>query len=176
MTLLDRLQRVTEVPILLLAADPAGIGEAAHRWEAAGLCARAVRGWKMRTVTALFDEISSALQFPLYFGENWAAFDECLTGLALPPQAQLGGIVLAIADADQLLVDADVPEFGNLLLSLVDAHAAFSRAVALGQSWDRPPIAFHVVLACTSYQINALRSMLERVVDMSVIETVHLDM
>ena len=30
---------------------------------------------------AFFREISSALRFPYYFGNNWAALDECLTDL-----------------------------------------------------------------------------------------------
>src|SRR5262249_52404434 len=42
---------------------------------------RVIRGRKSRTVRAFFDEVSAALQFPYYFGENWAAFDECITDL-----------------------------------------------------------------------------------------------
>lgn len=46
-----------------------------------GTVARVVRGKKSRTVSHFFDEISAALQFPYYFGENWAALDECLADL-----------------------------------------------------------------------------------------------
>src|SRR5688500_5282014 len=42
---------------------------------------RTVRGKKSRTVSAFFDEVSAALQFPYYFGENWAAFDEMIVDL-----------------------------------------------------------------------------------------------
>jgi hypothetical protein len=37
-----------------------------------------LRGKKMTTIQSAFDEIGAAFQFPWYFGENWAAFDECL--------------------------------------------------------------------------------------------------
>src|SRR5947209_1850287 len=46
---------------------------------------RVIRGRKARTKSALFDEFAAALQFPYYFGENWDAFDECLTDLSWLP-------------------------------------------------------------------------------------------
>jgi hypothetical protein len=57
----------------------------------------------MRTVEALFDEVGAALPFPYYFGENWAALDECITDLEwVPPRA---GYVLVLAEADMVLDD-----------------------------------------------------------------------
>ena len=52
--------------------------ELAWRLDGNGTSARILRGWKMRTVTKMFDEFGAAMQFPYYFGENWPAFDECL--------------------------------------------------------------------------------------------------
>lgn len=38
-------------------------------------------GEKMETKSELFDELSSQLEFPDYFGRNWDAVDECLQDL-----------------------------------------------------------------------------------------------
>ena len=49
---------------------------------------RVVRGHKATTEPAFFDECAAAWQFPYYFGENWDAFEECLTDLEwLPAEA-----------------------------------------------------------------------------------------
>src|SRR6266852_9437625 len=61
---------------------------------------RFLRGMKMTTVSALFDEFAAALQFPSYFGENWDAFDECLTDLDWLPAE---GYVLLITNSTHLL-------------------------------------------------------------------------
>ena len=45
------------------------------------LSVKLLRGDKMRSWQALFDEISAALQFPYYFGENLNAFDECVADI-----------------------------------------------------------------------------------------------
>ena len=40
-----------------------------------------IRGKRCQTEDDLFHEISASFQFPWYFGENWAALDECLCDL-----------------------------------------------------------------------------------------------
>ena len=40
-----------------------------------------IRGKRCKTEDDFFREISAAFQFPYYFGENWAAMDECLCDL-----------------------------------------------------------------------------------------------
>jgi len=42
---------------------------------------RFVRGMRMTKVQDLLHEWAAALQFPYYFGDNWAAFEECLAEL-----------------------------------------------------------------------------------------------
>ena len=76
---------------------------------------RVVRGSRMRTRTALFDEVSAALQFPIHFGDNWDALADCLGDLGW-----LGGpalVVLAIAEADRVGADATdvLPTFASVL-------------------------------------------------------------
>jgi Barstar (barnase inhibitor) len=42
-----------------------------------------VRRWKASTEDSFFAEVGAALQFPDYYGENWAATAECLGDLDL---------------------------------------------------------------------------------------------
>jgi hypothetical protein len=157
MTILEQLCHVAEAPLLLVAADAAALAAAVDRWGAAGLTACIARGRKMRTVTGLFDEVAAAMQFPPYFGENWAAFDECLADLSLPPRPQLKGLVLVILEAQEVLADEDAAEFATFIHTLVGAHESYSRPVSLGEAWDRPPIPFHVVFGCPAGSIDGLR-------------------
>jgi hypothetical protein len=130
---------------LLFTADRHAIGTALLGWARDGLTARAVRGRKMRTLAGLFDEFAAALQFPLYFGENKDAFDECIAEMdALPAGA---GYVVLITEPDQVLADAAVGDLAWLVDSLANAAEAWARPIDLGESWDRPAVPFHVVLA-----------------------------
>ena len=40
-----------------------------------------LRGSRCTNEVTFFHEISASFQFPWYFGENWAAFDECICDL-----------------------------------------------------------------------------------------------
>lgn len=40
-----------------------------------------IRGKRCKTEDEFFNEVSASFQFPYYFGENWAAMDECLCDL-----------------------------------------------------------------------------------------------
>ncbi len=46
-----------------------------------GTYAAYLRGKRCRTKASFFREISAAMQFPAYFGENWDALSECLRDL-----------------------------------------------------------------------------------------------
>ena len=73
------------------------------RWEYAlahpDTFVRLLRGRKCSESNALFNECAAALQFPYYFGENWAALNDCLYDLvhAYPK------IILLVDLADQHL-------------------------------------------------------------------------
>lgn len=83
---------------------------------------RFVRGSKMKTLDSLFNEFSAALQFPFYFGENWAAFDECLADLDwLPGDA----FVILITAAEQMLRDEPVSQMKILIECFEEAKKEF---------------------------------------------------
>ena len=97
----------------------------------------------MRTLPGLFDECAAALQFPNYFGENWPAFDECLSDMDSLPLA--GGTVLLVLDAEQTLAD-DAGDLPALVRVLAGASLAYATPIERGEWWDRPAVPFHVVL------------------------------
>ena len=80
---------------------------------------RFVRGGKMRTADALFDEIAAACQFPYYFGENWAAFAECLGDLDWLDASRF---VLIVGEFDQVLAEdaIEIGAFARAVSSAVD--------------------------------------------------------
>jgi Barstar (barnase inhibitor) len=119
------------------------------------VAARMVRGKKMRTTPALYDEFAAALQFPYYFGENGGAFDECVTDLEwLPADAY----TILVSNGVHML-EAEPTE--NLTLCL----RALERA---GQEWAKPVSGefartarpFHVLLQCTHTEERSLREKL----------------
>jgi len=142
---LTYLLRVSREPeFVLLKSAPAVAADAALGWAEAGLTVRVVRGRKMRSYQALFDEFAAALQFPWYFGENGNAFDECLTDLAwLPVQA---GYVIMVDNPGAVLADAQDEALEWLVGSLRRATEEWATPIVRGESWDRPSVPFHVVL------------------------------
>lgn len=92
----------------------------------------------------LFDEFAAAFQFPYYFGENWAAFRDCISDLAWLPFTP--GVVVLVYGADEVLADAHPAELTTLVQTLATAAAEFAETVSEGEWWDRDPVPFHVVL------------------------------
>lgn len=78
------------------------------------LVVRILRGKRCATRERLFQEWAAALQFPAYFGENWDAFEECLSDLEWLPA---GGLILFITQSDRLLEESpdDLRTFGDVL-------------------------------------------------------------
>jgi hypothetical protein len=103
-----------------------------------------VRGRKMRTVDGVFDEMAAALQFPPYFGENWAAFDECLADMDWLPMNV--GIVVVVVDSGDVLLDAADVELSVLVRAITHAAEVYAQPIESGEWWDRPAVPFHVVL------------------------------
>lgn len=111
---------------------------------------RVLRGSKTQTVPALFDEFAAALQFPLYFGENWNALDECLSDLEWLPG---DSYVLLFADAPKLLA-CEPAETLALLLNVLESAAQEWSAKERGD-WKVPSRPFHVVFQCAAADATA---------------------
>jgi RNAse (barnase) inhibitor barstar len=140
MTILDR----PAPPWLVsLEGSPDEAYELAWRRADNATAVRVLRGHKMRTAQALFDEVGAALQFPDYFGENWPALDECLTDLAWMPAHRY--VLVVVRSLDVLMNEKRdmLHLFGDVL---ADAAEEWARPVRRGESWDRPAIPFHVIL------------------------------
>lgn len=120
----------------VLEADPGPASALAHQLPELGCVLREVRGTKMATVSAVFDEFAAAFQFPYYFGENKDAFDECMRDLD-EFVGPAHGYVVVVRDADVLLRDEPIQRAW-----FVDAMAFYASEWA-----NRPtPVAFRVVL------------------------------
>lgn len=138
----------TQVPMDLsfhvLGATAAVTSAIQDKWANSGITVRGVRGRKMRTTQALFNEVSAALQFPYYFGENWDAFDDCICDLdwLLPTP----GIIVLIYGYGRVLIDDNPKELANFISAMGYAMEELSRPVEQGDSLDRPAVPFHVVL------------------------------
>lgn len=139
------LRRVTRgAPLVATPLDFKQLATVALAWADDNVTVRTVRGTKMHTVQGLFDEIAAALQFPYYFGENWAAFDECLSDLDWLSVSN--PVVIVVYDADQVLLDAHPSEFETFAEILRRASSELGNPIEDGESWDRPALAFHLVL------------------------------
>ncbi|NKY37064.1 barstar family protein [Nocardia speluncae] len=99
-----------------------------------GFRVRELRGSRMRTMPALYDEFAAALQFPYYFRPNKDSFDECLLDID-DTLGEAEGYILAIRDADQLLANA--PEEREWFVSVVEECADF---------WPSRTVVFRVIL------------------------------
>lgn len=143
-------------PLLLFEADPKAGAEAAWGWREAGLTVRIARGRKMRSADRLFDEMAAVLQFPYYFGENWAAFDECFADMDwLPMNA---GIVVVILDPAEVLAAENNVELATLVRAITHAAQTYAEPIELGEWWDRPAVPFHVVLQSRPAEAESVRA------------------
>jgi Barstar (barnase inhibitor) len=119
---------------------------------------RVLRGSRMITKLGLLDEFAAALQFPLYFGRNWDALEECLSDLEwLPADAY----VFIISDAVLILKSEeqrDLVTFFDILLAVCRAWMNGSRES------ERKPISFKVILHSSHSDPERLRERLNPVI------------
>jgi Barstar (barnase inhibitor) len=146
--------RITEPPHLHVAHATTqqffsfgyGIGES-------GVTVRFLRGKRMRTCDALFAEIAAALQFPHYFGANWAALDECLCDLEWLPG---NGYLFMFDDAHLIGSEEADRALQPLFKILTDAGSYWGRPIKAEGARNRPAKPFHSVFQCDgSHRIEA---------------------
>jgi hypothetical protein len=125
---------------------------------------RWLRGKQMPTTEDMFSEFAAVLQFPYYFGGNWAAFDECLADLAWLPAASY---VIAILDSADLLANQEGSQLDLFFDVLESVCMEWSKPVASGESWDRPGVPFHVILHSTTEDVARLPPRLQALSDLA---------
>lgn len=133
---------------------PSATDDAVREWVAAGATVRIVRGENMRSTGALMAEVSAALQFPHYFGDNWPAFDECVSDMdwLMPTSA----IIVLIRNAVEVLAGEADDELETFVRILSKATSEYAAAIDRGEWWDRAALPFHVVLHVPLDGINEL--------------------
>ncbi len=120
------------------------------------LVVRRIRGSKCRTKSALFDEVTAALQFPEYFGDNWDAFEESLNDLEWLPG---DSYILLITNSHHLLDKEPADQLHTFLKILEAAGKEWGQPVT--GEWARPARPFHSVLQTTHEHEPALRERLK---------------
>jgi len=119
---------------------------------------RILRGRKMSTGKAAFDEMSAALQFPYYFGENWNAVIDCLRDLAWMPAP---GYVFVVTAANWLF-KADPASWESLVAAIEYGGKHWSTPIERGEWWDRPAKPFHFVFQAEENVIAEVTENLRR--------------
>ena len=115
--------------LVLVTTAEAEVAVRAGKLRKRGPFVTVVRGCRMRTEKTFHQEFAAALQFPAYYGENMAAFDECLCDVSWLGG---GGLLIVVTGASELLVDenANAEVVWDVLLNAreafrhpVEAHA-----------------------------------------------------
>lgn len=111
--------------LVFVTAAEAAVAVTAGNLRKRGPSVAVVRGCRMRTESTFHQEFAAALQFPAYYGENMAAFDECLCDVSWLGG---GGLLIVVTGASRLLADesANAEVVWEVLL---DAREAFRHPV-----------------------------------------------
>jgi hypothetical protein len=112
---------------------------------------RLVRGKKMKTRVDLFNEFAAAFQFPDYFGENWAALDECLSDLEWLPA---DGYVMLMSNVAGILSEEDSEDRAIFLRLLARVCKYWATEHRVFPSREPKPIPFHILFHATESEVN----------------------
>lgn len=117
-----------------------------------------IKGEECQKVEDLFQEFATQLKFPNYFGENWAAFDECLNDLEWLDSEKF---VLFIKNFDKVLLgDGEAFKvFVNILNDTINEWIS-------GRNYDSfptLPTPFYLIIHCNKENFGKLETRLEKV-------------
>ncbi|MEU2255559.1 barstar family protein [Nocardia xishanensis] len=104
-----------------------------------------LQGSEMRELDGVFAQYSREFEFPAYFGWNWPAFAECLTGLESLPSR---GYVTLIHDAEQVLSD-ESGELRTFERILNETGRSWANKLGLTHEWGDGPVAFNTIFLTT---------------------------
>ncbi|WP_432663376.1 barstar family protein [Wukongibacter baidiensis] len=118
---------------------------------------RVINGDNCTTSDKLFKEFAKTFNFPDYFGENWAAFDECINDL---DWIGADAYILLVKQTDQILKDDNdnFRIFIKILLSTVEEWTK-------GRDYDSfptPPTPFNIIFLCSKDEINKTEMKLKK--------------
>lgn len=119
---------------------------------ARGMFVASLRGSRMRKREGVFQQFSTLLQFPDYFGENWNAFKDCVADL---DWLRTNRVLLVISHSDLLLTDGDSDE----LLVFVDILRQAADALGTATSFAQV-VSLHVVLQVDPERARSLETRL----------------
>ena len=140
---IDHLYRSTPPWILRASEEPSNLIASFDNFEGqANMAVRFLDGRLMATIKDMFAAFAVAFEFPDYFGNNSAAFNECMTDLSWLPAS---GYTAVIANPDKLLATEPL-ELSWLIESLRKICEAWSIPITDGEAWDRPAKPFHIIL------------------------------
>ena len=143
--------------IVVVPMDASSVTDACWDFQRSGQdrAVRFVRGSKMASANGVFDQFAAALQFPYYFGENWAAFAECIQDLSWLPASHY---VIVVLESEALLTvtDAVLKPFRTVLR---DCCKLWPLGFDLDQPWARQPAVFQVMLQTADAHSQALQQL-----------------
>ena len=120
---------------------------------------RVIRGQRCKTRETLFQEFAAALQFPPYFGNNWSAFDDCITSLSTHDNLRgMNSYTFLITNFDQVLVEStnNGEQIDNILLYLLNHLIGTWKAV------NKPIIPLYIVLHCEKENEQKCKELLDQ--------------
>lgn len=106
---------------------------------------RMLRGKKCKTTPDFFNEISAALQFPYYFGENGAALNDCLSDL---DWLEGDSYLLMVNNSEEFLSGSE-----NIFNNMLEIFLEVQKLWLAPNEYiprDRKPTSFHLLFQYSS--------------------------